>query len=486
MKKEQSLFKRSGWKILAGVGLVALIGLAYYLWQSSQFATTKTTGEAQYQTTQVRRGDLALSASGTGKIGPSQQADLSFAVSGKVAELNVQVGDQVSAGEVLAVLDGIDALKADITSKNVALQTAQKSLQDLQSNAGANLSQSQVDLATAQAALATAQKNLHQKGDPRCDDSVTRAYEEEYYFAMADVNLWQSHLENPNSQYGLAFIQDHIAQYKPRAINAYVNWKYCEGYTDQEILDSQANLKVAEANVQLAQTKYQYMQANSGLDPVSVAVDQAAVNAAELQQAASQKNLEESTLVAPFAGVVTAVNGSQGGLVGTSTFISLADTTHPLIDLKFDETDLQNVAAGCQAAVTFDILPKQTFAGSVTRVLPVVVNTSNVNAVEAYVELKDPAILAGKTILIGSNASADVTCNQAQDALLIPAVALHTTPDGQSYVYVLNQSGTPDKRTVEVGIKNAVSAVISSGLQEGERVITNSVSIKPSQSASGE
>jgi HlyD family secretion protein len=478
MKKEHSLFKKSVWKVLGGVGLVALIGLAYFIWQSSKSLATKTssTSQAQYQTTQVRTGNLALTASGTGKIEPGQLVDLGFAVSGKVAELNVQVGDQVSAGEALAVLDGIDALKMDITSKNVALATAQKSLQDLLSNAGANLSQAQIDLATAQAALATAQKNLHQKGDPRCDDSVTRAYELDYYFAMYDVNWWQSQLEDPKTKYGLAFIQDHIAQYKPRAINDYVNWKYCEGYTDQEILDSQANLKLAEANVQLAQIKYQNMQTNAGLDPVSIAVAQANVDAAQLDLTASQKNLDESTLVAPIAGVVTTVNGVQGGLAGTSTFISLADMAHPLIDVKFDETDLQNVAAGCQAAVTFGVLPHQTFAGSVTRILPVVLNTNSVNAVEGYVELNDPATLTGKTLLIGSNASVDVTCSQVQNALLVPVEALHTTPDGQSYVYVLNQAGKPEKRTVEVGLKNAISAEIRSGLQNGEKVITSPVS----------
>ena len=501
MKKEHSLFKKRVWQFLGGVGLVALIVLAYFIWQSGrQSSATKTASQAQYQTTQVRTGDLALTASGTGKIEPGQQVDLGFAVSGKVAELNVQVGDQVSAGEALAVLDGIDALKMDITSKNVALATAQKNLQDLLTNAGANLSQAQIDLATAQAALATAQKNLHQKGDPRCDDSVTRAYEEDYYFAMYDVNWWQSQLENPNTLYGLAFIQDHIAQYKPRAINDYVNWKYCEGFTDQEILDSQANLKLAEVNVQLAQTKYQNMQANAGLDPVSIAVAQATVDAAQLDLTASQKNLDQSTLTAPIAGVVTAVNGVQGGLAGTSTFISLADMAHPLIDVKFDETDLQNVAAGCQAAVTFDVLPNQTFAGSVTRILPVLVSTNSVNtvesgdiivdggnsfllvstnsvnAVEGYVELNDTAALTGKTLLIGSNASADVICSQAQNALLVPIEAVYSTTDGQSYVYVLDQAGKPEKRTVVVGLKNAISAEIRSGLQNGEKVITSPVS----------
>jgi hypothetical protein len=41
------------------------------------------------------------------------------------------------------------------------------------------------------------------------------------------------------------------------------------------------------------------------------------------------------------------------------------------------------------------------------------------------------------------------------------------------YVYVLNAQGQPEKRTVEVGLQTSASAEIRSGLNEGERVITN-------------
>ncbi|MBE3144209.1 MAG: efflux RND transporter periplasmic adaptor subunit, partial [Planctomycetes bacterium] len=463
---------------VGAVGLLALLVLAYFVWQTRQPAKAKATSQASYQTTQVRRGNLALSASGTGKLQPVQQVDLHFAVPGTLAELNVQVGDQVTAGKVLAMLDGIDALKVDISSKQVALETAKKALNDLSTNASTNLPQALIDLSNAQAALDTAKQNLHQKGDPRCEDSVTRAYELDYYFAMYDVNWWQSQLENPKTKYGLAFIQDHISQYKPRAINDYVNWKYCEGYTDQEILDSQANLQLAEANVQHAQAAYQKMQTNGGLDPTNVAVAQATVKAAELQLQAAQKNLDGATLVAPIDGVATAVNGNKGELAGTSTFITLADLAHPQIDTKFDETDLQNVAAGCAASVSFDVLPNRTFAGTVTRILPALTTSGNVNAVEGYVELKDMTALTGKTLPVGTNASVDVTCNQAQNALLIPVEALHTTADGQSYVYVLNQVGTPEKRSVEVGLKTATTVEIRSGLQNGELVITSAVNLQ--------
>ncbi len=46
------------------------------------------------------------------------QMDLSFATSGTVAEVNVAVGDVVSTGDVLAVLDDLDALQVEIEENN--------------------------------------------------------------------------------------------------------------------------------------------------------------------------------------------------------------------------------------------------------------------------------------------------------------------------------------------------------------------------------
>ena len=75
----------------------------------------------------VQRGDLTQSASGVGSLAASKPiANLSFAVSGKVSQLNVHLNDHVTTGEVLAVLDGLDKLKLDVENKQLTLQTAQK------------------------------------------------------------------------------------------------------------------------------------------------------------------------------------------------------------------------------------------------------------------------------------------------------------------------------------------------------------------------
>lgn len=84
------------------------------------------------QTGTVRRGDIVLSADGTGDLLPSVEKSLAFRVSGAVAEVKVKVGDRVKAGDVLAKLETLtfDNAVRDATYQleqaRLALQKAQR------------------------------------------------------------------------------------------------------------------------------------------------------------------------------------------------------------------------------------------------------------------------------------------------------------------------------------------------------------------------
>ena len=57
------------------------------------------------ETAQVYRGDLVITASGTGELTPSEEVELDFSTSGTLVEMRVEVSDRVQAGDVLARLD---------------------------------------------------------------------------------------------------------------------------------------------------------------------------------------------------------------------------------------------------------------------------------------------------------------------------------------------------------------------------------------------
>lgn len=468
MKAAQKLLQKKLWPAFAALGLLAMIGLSFLVWRPG----AASAGQPAYQTTAVRRGDLLLTITGSGTLVAGKTVDLGFAVSGSIAELNVQLGDPVTAGQVLAALDKIAELKVSLQNKEIALKTAQKNLEDLLSGGDQRLAQALADRGAAQAAYEEAKNNLRQRGDPRCSSDKTLSYYYEYLYAQKRVAEWEDYLEFGNTGYGRDFILDKLTPMRKELDAAYNNWKYCEGYTEQEILESQASLMVAEANYRQAERIYQNLLANAGIDPIEVEIAEAEVKDAGLQLQKAQNDLAGAVLTAPMDGAVITLSAGLGDRVESGLFITLADLFQPAVEVNIDETDLQDFGLGCPAQVVFDAIPDRTFEGLVTQVSPVLVTVRGVDVVQGLVELEEARLTPEKALPLGLSGVVDVTCGQARNVLLAPVSALYEPADEDPYVYVLNSQGEAEKRTVEIGLKSTATAEVRSGLSEGELVIT--------------
>lgn len=78
--------------------LAAIIGsIAWYAKSKSP--------QTAYTTAEVTKGNLAQTVSLTGKMNPNEQIDLTFKTTGKLKSINVDVGDSVRSGQVLATID---------------------------------------------------------------------------------------------------------------------------------------------------------------------------------------------------------------------------------------------------------------------------------------------------------------------------------------------------------------------------------------------
>lgn len=166
--------KRKIWLILiAALILTVGGGLAGY----SFFLAPKAgaTEEPTIQTATVSRGDLVITADGTGELIPSQEVKLGFATSGALIEMRVQVSDQVQAGDVLARLEAAPLERA-VTQARANLIKAQNSLEKAQ-NPYTDLDLAQARLAVAQAELdvTDAQDKLAEAQEPYTDLDLTQA-----------------------------------------------------------------------------------------------------------------------------------------------------------------------------------------------------------------------------------------------------------------------------------------------------------------------
>ncbi|WP_067481222.1 efflux RND transporter periplasmic adaptor subunit [Actinomadura hibisca] len=212
---------------------------------------------------------------------------------------------------------------------------------------------------------------------------------------------------------------------------------------------------------------------------------------------AAARKLAGTVLKAPFAGTVTAVNGTVGGSssgTGGSTsgsssssspssggstssssssgsgFIELADIGKLQIEGQFTEADTTRLKAGQSATVTFDALPGTTATGKVTAIGPSPTTSDNVVKYPATITLDERP----SGVRLGQTATAEITVGKAADALYVPSAAVRTA-GGQSTVTVL-RNGQRSSVRVKVGVKGDQGTEITSGLEEGDQVVVTSAS----------
>ena len=462
--------KRKRMWVISAIAILVVGSAAAWTFLKPEGGNDVEVAELQTSTTSVVRGSLTLSTTGTGTLVAGDTMDLSFATSGTVAEINVKVGDVVSEGDVLAVLDDLDLLQVEIDSKQLDLTEAQKTVQDLYDNSAINLAEAQLALAQAKGAYVDTEKNIVYADAGRCPQETTEQYYYEYLYAQRDVNEWESYLNSGTSGYGEDYILTKLTPLRETRDDAYLNWQYCQSFTELEAETSQAAAELAEAELELAQAEYDDLLAVSGLDPDELAMAEAELTNAQLQLLIAENALAGATIIAPMDGTVMEIAGDVGDIADTSTFITLADMERPNLEIYIDETDMNLIQTGNKVTVVFDAIPDRIFEGIVTQVEPMLVTVSNYDVVQGLVNLNDTQTSAGRSLLLGMGAEVELVAGEAENVLLVAVDALFDLEGNQATVYVENANGSFTSRSIEIGLMDYYQAEVISGLKQGEIV----------------
>jgi RND family efflux transporter MFP subunit len=469
-----------GWLVLAVIVLGAA-GFAYYRFA---YQPTQAARSPALETAVVRRGDLILSASGTGTLIPQNEISPAFGTSGTVTEVDVAVGDAVQQGDLLAKVDDADA--------KLQLAQAQRSLSDLTTPAAITTAQS--DEATAQVTLDQAighlsyllspdvfyWENQIEKTQQALEAAkATAAASPTDKQAQADLQTAQAAVEH--AQAGLVGAKANYPEYVKKYFtymikNPYTKRleKYVDPPTDADIQGARAAVSAAQAAVAEATDYY------TALTGGQVPADATGANLAALQQAqldvqSAQDGLSSTELHAAISGTVLSVDVNVGDHVNSNTSVmTIADLSQPYLEVYMDETDAGYVKAGADANVTFDILPNQTYPAKVAQVDPGLYTESSSAVVRAYVDLSN-VDATEFDLPLSSSATVEVIGSQARNAILVPVQALHQSAGGQYTVSVL-VNGQPETRSVQIGIQDLINAEVKSGLQPGDVVVTGSTS----------
>ncbi len=371
----------------------------------------------------------------SGKIYPEIEVKVSPDISGEITELNVQEGDTVKKGQVVA------RIFADIYS--------------IQANqAASGVVQSQAQVANSQAALDALKATMDQS---------------EKAFKM------------------------------------------------QKQLYDEKVISTNEFNV--ADAAYKTALANYNAAKLGIRGGQAAVQSASANLAKANKDLGRTVIVAPMDGVVSLLSVKKGERVAGNSFnigtemLRIADMAKIEIRVDVGESDVPKVHLGDSAIITVDAYSDRKFKGIVTQIASsnngaatqtALANTSNdVTNYKVYVRLLPESYrdLLGKGTFPfrpGMSASADIQTRTHPMVVSVPINAVTTRDindstkaikkpvdagaeqskdatnmdDLEVIAYVIDKDGLAKKVPVKTSIQDINNIEITSGLKEGDMVIS--------------
>jgi HlyD family secretion protein len=370
-------FKRMWLLLLAAVVLLAAIGAASGL---SGAPSGQVSGrEVDFPEEQVP----AESSPFKGRIVPQRWVSLSFPSGGRVAQILVEEGQSVPAGEVLARLEGAEADASRVAAARLELLTAQQALEMLYRNAGVALAEAEYRLAQAREAHDRASWKVRRMKEPVSPLRIEQAYanlllaERGLQKARQDLEkaerLWNNRrdpawyvLSRREFRLNLALLSQRVAHAERKYADSVEKYNdLLEPVDEIDLQQAGAELRVAVARVEQAVRERDELFQGPSADDLAVA--QARLAAAEKALQAAETALADGQLSAPFAGRVISIQGktSQWASPGEPVLV-LADASVWKVEIEeIKESEVNWLQLGQPVVLRLDALPGLELQGRV-------------------------------------------------------------------------------------------------------------------------
>lgn len=438
-------------KVSLGVG-IAIVAAGIVIYSVKQANKDTVT----VQTAKVTKEKLTSIVTASGEIRPKNYANVLAEGFGPITSINVKEGDHVKKGDILMHVDPVQA-RADADAQIA-------------------------NLASVQAALASAEAANHQ--------------------AQADLITQQANQQKAKADFqrGQALIKDGLIPQQQ--------------FDQYKASYDAAVATVSSAQARLSQTKAQVEQAR-------FAQEQSKAQLVHLNDV-----LNKTTYRAPIDGIVTYIAMRVGESVVTgiqnsagSYLMTIADLSVATSETMVDETDIINLHNGQKATVTIDAMPGQVFTGTVTEVgTQGVLRTSGIATTQTNTgsqEARDFKVVVTLDnpppgIRPGLSCTSKIITAERENAIAIPiqALAMRSRKDleeaakqaaskGRDSSVTLAAAMPPKNPTddpkkddvqgvfvvrngkvtfvqVQTGISGITDIEITSGLKEGDEIVTGS------------
>lgn len=494
--------------IAAVLGIVTIVAVAAAVAVNNSRIT-------EVQVAEVTREDLAVVVSASGKVQASTRVDVYPPTAGTLASVEVTEGAQVTAGQVIAVMDTAP-LKVQVAQADAAYAGALAQREAITAQAPGSsdrqAAQAAVDAAHSAYQLADARYQAARAGAgaPTASDVAN---------AQAGVALAQASYDAAKAAYDNYYATVYLPAPTPRPAEleaALAALGFARDQAAANLLTAQQGLAallaasdnsaaVAAAKAARDQAYAAYAGAQSQRDALAKASGvTGALNSANsaIEAAASARQLARDTLaraeiVAPVDGTIifngvgaslggaSALAGLGGGSASASSSaelaagssVSPASAPFSIVSLDtvafealVDETDIVRVQPGMKAVVSLDGLSTEEFLAEVTGVgIEAVTTPTGGTAFPVTLTFNAKTL----PVLIGMNGSVEISIETIGDVVTIPVEALFEE-EAVAYVYRV-RDGRARRVAIEVGRFTDTRIEVRNGVDVGDEVVVSGV-----------
>jgi len=468
MKKP--LFSKFSTWIIFGLFILALAVGAYYLLQNR--TKTEETETPAVQTAKVRKGDLVISANGTGSVFPAAQVDLGFRSNGIISEVNVIPNQKVSEGDILAVLEN--------ATQEAAFAEAEANINNLFSPAGIaayqiELVNAEIDYKDALGQSYTLDRSIGSSDSITILQAAYANAQEKVALAEETLLLYSGY---PDDDINKVRANAALASARMELTNASANLNYYKSVPDDLTAATiRASVEIAKARLDDAQKALEILQRGEKENLVESlsAADNSLLSRLKdvyLDYENARIALENTYMIAPFDGVVVNMDMVPGQLIGSSNLLTLAALDTLQVRFYLDETDLAGLKAGNRVVYTFNAYPESNISGEVTIIESMLQDVDGSPAAVVWGSITEESsfeILAGMTVDV------EVIAGEVEGGLIIPVQALRELTPGSYAVFLVKPDGSLVLTPVSVGLRDFANVEITSGLVAGDIISTGTI-----------
>lgn len=215
----------------------------------------------------------------------------------------------------------------------------------------------------------------------------------------------------------------------------------------------------------------------AGTDPLDIRAQKLAIQQKEDALQSAKEKLADYSVRAPFTGILATFTAKKGDTASSGSSLGTLITKQRIATISLNEVDVAKVKVGQKATITFDAIEDLNITGEVVEVDALGTTSQGVvsYSIKIAFDIQDDRVKPGMSV------SVNIILSTKPDVLMVSSSAIKTK-NGESYVEVLvnaSPNGTPsgpEQKTIVTGDSNDIMTEITSGLSEGDEVITQIIS----------